>query len=143
MFLEQVELFKGIDTHIILEISDTAEEADFPKGIALFQKGDFAEYLYILVNGTVDLTIEGQESISFPVNKPGDVFGWSALVEPHLYTAMAETAAESRLIKIKGEYLMDIFRRYPSEALTVMKRLAKMVAARPVGKFTLRFQEKP
>ena len=143
MFLKQVELFKGIDPQIIREISEFAEERVFAPGQNLFMKGNFAEYLYVLVEGAVDLTIEGQVHISFPVNKPGDVFGWSALVEPHLYTAKAESTTKSRVIMIKGKHLTEIFQKYPSEALTVMKRLAKIVATRPVGKFTLRFQGTP
>lgn len=140
MFLEQVELFEGIAPRIIYEISDCAEEQIFDTGQVLFKKGDFAEYLYILVEGGIDLTIEGQVHMSFPVNKPGEVFGWSALVEPHLYTAKAESASKSKVLTIKGERLTEIFQKYPSEALTVMKRLAKIAATRPVGKFTLRFQ---
>lgn len=140
MFLEQVELFKGIDPQIIRQISDYAEEEVFDSGHILFNKGDFAENLFVLVEGAIDLTIEGQVNLSFPVKEPGNVFGWSALVEPHLYTAKAECIAESKVIRISGARLTDIFSKYPSEALTVMKRIAKIVATRPVGKFTLRFQ---
>jgi len=140
MFLKQVELFKGIEPRIIHEISDYAEEQVFDTGQVIFKKGDFAEYLYILVEGGIDLTIEGQVHMSFPVNKPGEVFGWSALVEPHLYTAKAESVSKNKVLVIKGERLKETFQKYPSEALTVMKRLAKIVATRPVGKFTLRFQ---
>lgn len=140
MFLEQVELFEGIAPRIIHEISHDAEERIFDTGQVLFKKGDFAKHLYILVEGGVDLTIEGQVHMSFPVNKPGEVFGWSALVEPHLYTSKAETASISKVLMIEGAHLKEVFQKHPSDALIVMKRLAKIAATRPVGKFTLRFQ---
>lgn len=140
MFLEEIDLFKGIAPGIIHEISDYAQEQVFAAGQVLFTKGEFAEHLYILVEGAVDLTGEEQVHASFPVNKPGDVFGWSALVEPHLYTAKAETASESKVLMIRGEHLKEIFKKYPSEALILMKRIAKIAATRPLGKFTLRFQ---
>lgn len=138
-FLETVELFKGIDTKIIQEISLHAVEEEIEQGRVLFQKGDFAEHLYILREGTIELTIEGEVPISFAVPNPGDVFGWSALVEPHRYTAKAECRTKGKVIKIRGDRLVEVFQKYPSEALTVMKRLAKVIATRPVGKFTLRF----
>lgn len=140
MFLETVDLFKGIDSKIIREISLHAVEERIEQGRVLFQKGDFAENLYILEEGVMDLTIEGQVHISFTVDNPGDVFGWSALVEPHRYTARAECAMKGKVVKIRGDRLTEIFQKYPSDALTVMKRLAKVIATRPVGKFTLRFE---
>ena len=140
MFLEQIELFKGIAPRIIHEISECAESRIFDTGEIIFNKGDFAAYLYILVKGGIDLTIEGQVHVAYPVNKSGEVFGWSALVEPHLYTAKAESSSRTNVLMIKGERLKETFQKYPSEALIVMKRLAKIAATRPVGKFTLRFQ---
>ncbi len=135
MFIKESELFKGIASHIIDEVAGLGTEEVFPAGHVLFQKGDSADFLYILEEGEIDITIEGQRRLSFSVNQPAHVFGWSALVEPNQYTAAAECVKESKVIKLDGDRLMRTFERHPSEGLKVMKRLAGVIAARLVKSY--------
>lgn len=132
MFIKEVELFHGIPSHIIDEIAKFVIEENFLAGHFLFQEGDFAEFLYILEEGAIDIVIHGQEGkrISFLLDKTGLVFGWSALIEPNRYTASAECVKESRVIKIDGERLLRTFERYPAHGMTIIKRLAGIIADR-------------
>ena len=135
MFIQEAELFKGIASHIIDEIAELVSEEAFPLGHVIFQKGDFADSLFILEEGEINITIQGRKSISFQVNQSGNIFGWSALVEPNQYTATAECVKESKVIKIDGDRLIRIFEKHPSEGMTVMKRLAGVVATRLVSAY--------
>ncbi len=75
-------------------------------------------------------------SLSFLKNNPGEMFGWSALVEPNEYTATAQCVKESKVIKVDGELLARVFERHSSEeGLMVMKRLAGVVASRLVSSY--------
>jgi len=130
MFIQEVELFKGIPSHFIDEIAELVTEESHPAGHVLFREGDFADYLYILEEGELDLTVKKEKQLSFPVDKTGFVFGWSSLVEPNLYTAKAECVKESRVIKIDADRLMRVFQKHPAEGLTIMKRLAGVIATR-------------
>ena len=129
MFVREVDLFKGIASHIIDEIAQLAVEEVYPKGKVIFNRGDFADSLYILEEGRVDLVIQGKKRYTFPIH-PGYVFGWSALVEPNRYTAAAECIDESKVIKLDGNRLMRLFEKHPSEGLTIMKRLAGVMGTR-------------
>ena len=135
MFIQEAELFKGIASHIIDEIADIAVEEVLPAGHRVFENGDFADSLYVLEEGAIDIVIEGKRRMSFSVNQQADVFGWSALVEPRRYKANAECAKESHVIKIDGDRLMRVFERHPSEGLSVMKRLTGVVASRLVKSY--------
>jgi CRP-like cAMP-binding protein len=135
MFIQEVELFKGIPSHIIDEIAELAAEESHPAGHVLFREGDFADYLYILQEGELDLTIKKGKQLSFPVDETGSVFGWSSLVEPNLYTAKAECVKESRVIKIDADRLMRVFQKHPAEGLTIMKRLAGVIATRLIKSY--------
>jgi CRP-like cAMP-binding protein len=137
MFVKEVDLFKGIASHIIDEIAQLAVEEVHPKGKVIFNRGDFAESLYILEEGRVDLVIHGKKRYAFPIH-PGYVFGWSALVEPNRYTAAAECIDESKVIKLDGTRLMHVFEKHPTEGLTVMKRLAGVIGTR-LDKFYRQF----
>jgi len=130
MFFQEGELFQGIPSHIIKEISGIAVEEVYPAGQVIFKKGDFADALYILEEGGVEITIDGKTQVSFSVTHPADVFGWSALVEPNKYTAAAKCTENSKVLKIDGDLLSRIFEKHPQEGLIVIKRLAGVIAAR-------------
>lgn len=135
MFFQEVELFQRISSHIIDEIAELVTEEGHPAGDVLFREGDVADFLYILEEGEINLVIPGAKRLSFPMNKTGSVLGWSSLVEPNRYTATAECVRESKLIKIDAERLMRVFQRHPAEGLTIMKRLAGVIAARLIQSY--------
>ncbi len=135
MFIKEAEIFKGIPSHVINEIAEHITVERFPAGHVLFEKGKFADTLYILEDGAIDISVRGKKTLSLPVNEPGEMFGWSALVEPNEYTATAQCVKESKVIKVDGELLARVFERHPSEGLTVMKRLAGVVASRLVSSY--------
>lgn len=135
MFMQEVELFKSAPSHILHEITQFASEENVPAEKVLFREGDTAEYLYILEDGQVVITVPGKKAITFPVDSVGSVFGWSALVEPRRYTASAECTMDSKVIKIDGERLLKLFERYPHEGLLILRRLAGVMATRLVQSY--------
>ena len=135
MSVKEAELFSGIASHIIDEIAELATEETFPLGHVLFRKGDFADYLYILEEGAVNIIIQEQGDISFPVNQTGRVLGRSALVEPNRYTATAECVKDSKIIKIDGGRLRQILEKHPREGVTIMSRVARVIATRLVKSY--------
>ena len=83
MFIKEVELFKGIAPHIIEEIADIAGEEIVPAGRVLFKRGDSADSIYLLVEGKIEITIEGQDSISFRSQESGyDIYYDKSQGEP-------------------------------------------------------------
>jgi CRP-like cAMP-binding protein len=135
LLIREAELFRGVASHIIDEIAGIASEEVFSSGCVIFKEEDFAEYLYILEEGVIEIAkieiaIEGEVRISMLLTQPGYVFGWSALVEPRRYTAAATCLKDSKVIKLDGDRLMRIFEKHPAEGLTIMKRLAGVIASR-------------
>lgn len=130
MFIRETDLFSGLASHIIDEVASEAVEETFPAGHVLFRRGETADSLYILEEGAVDITISEGGLVSFPLTSSGDVFGWSALVEPNRYTATAECMKDSKVLRIDGGRLMRLFERHPAEGLRVMRRLCGVIASR-------------
>jgi len=135
VFIKEVELFRGIPSRIIDQIADLATQENHNAGDVIFREGEVAECLYILEEGEINLIIQGEKRLSFPMDKTGSVFGWSSLVEPNRYTATAECVKESKVLKIDAERLMRVFQRHPAESLTIMKRLAGVIANRLVNSY--------
>ncbi|MBN2126454.1 MAG: cyclic nucleotide-binding domain-containing protein [Deltaproteobacteria bacterium] len=138
MLIEDIDLFKGISPLLTREIGAMAEEEAYPAEHVLFERGETASFFYILIEGRIDIRVKGQPGVSIPAHEAGTVFGWSALVEPYRYTAEAVCMDSSKVVKIRGEDLMHVLQKYPSDALTVMKRLTKLIASRTIGKFSIR-----
>lgn len=130
MIVKEIDLFKGIDPSIMREIAEICVEESFPKDRVLFKRGAVADSLYILEEGTVHLVIENGGTLTYTMSEPGEVFGWSSVVEAGLYTASGVCATDSRVVKIEREKLDRIFILHPDVGLTVLKRLAGIFSKR-------------
>ncbi len=130
MFIRESELFKGLPEHIQSEISEISRSEVFSEGHVIFNQGDTADYLFILEEGLVEITVQGEEKVVFSVDEFDAVFGWSALVQPKKYTATSKCKKNCKVIKIDGDRLMRIFQNHPVEGLNVMAKLAGIVAGR-------------
>lgn len=130
MIVREIELFKGIDPKTMDEIAGICNEEEAPKDTVLFEKGHEAEALYILQQGTVNLIIKNGGTLIYGLSDPGQVFGWSTMVESGVYTASAVCATDLRTIKIERAKLDKVFEKHPEVGLKVLKRLARVVSQR-------------
>jgi len=60
----------------------------------------------------------------------GELFGWSALVEPYRYTSSAKCAEKTEEIYIKGSDLLKLFEQYPRTGYVVMRNLSAIISSR-------------
>jgi CRP-like cAMP-binding protein len=90
----------------------------------LFRQGEPAGFLYVLVEGAVDLRLK-EETTVISLTEPSDIFGWSSLVENAQYTASAVCRSPVKVIKIEtGPKLGRILNAYPDVGLVLYRRLA-------------------
>ena len=123
MHITEMDLFTGLDLNVMGEIADVCcVEESFTKGTVIFKEGDDAKFLYILVNGTVDLKIKGETTV-YSLTEQSDIFGWSSMVENAQYTATAACSNDIRAIKIDTHKLNRLFNENPIFGLTVYRRL--------------------
>lgn len=130
MIIKEIDLFKGIDFNIMEEIAGICSEKKYTKDTVLFKEGDKAGCLYILEKGTVNLIIKNQGTIVYSLSEPGEVLGWSSLVEPGIYTASGVCSTDIKVIKIEREKLNKIFDKFPIEGLNVLRRLGGVFSKR-------------
>ena len=70
------------------------------------------------------------EKATLAMNLPGEVFGWSALVEPYVYTATAKCAQETKVIRISRDQMEEVVKEHPDEGMAVLKNLTGIIAGR-------------
>lgn len=137
MFIEEANLFRGLSRRLTDEVNGCLMRESHPRGAFLFRYGEAAEYLYILVEGRVRLSIGDQGNVAHVVGNPGDAFGWSSLIERDNHTASAECLIPTRVTKIGKKQLASIFDHDPASGLQFYKRLATLIAQRLTDTYKL------
>ena len=135
--LKSCELFKGLETHHLEKVSVLCRGESYREGTMVFKEGDEATELYILTDGRVALEMEVRPVPSRPaiptaveVVSKGEVFGWSAVVEPNIYTLSARCMANCTVLAIKGEMLRKVIADDPSLGCELMKGVAQLISLR-------------
>ncbi len=125
MHITEMDLFTGLNLEIMGEIADKCcTEAVYDQGTVLFHQGEPAGFLYVLVEGDVDLRLK-EETTVISLTEPSDIFGWSSLVENAHYTANAVCEKPVKVIKVEtGPKLGRILNAHPDVGLVPYRRLA-------------------
>ena len=130
MKLKEIELFEGVNFEVLNEIAGICSEDSYSKDTVLFEKDEQAKCLYILLEGTVYLVIKNGGSITYNLSEPGDVFGWSSMLENGKYTASGICGTELKVLKIEKDKLNKIFQNHPEVGFKVLQRLAEVISRR-------------
>lgn len=134
--MQESDLFDGISEQVIKEIAEEGEEITFEEGAVIFKEGDISRHVYELIEGSVDLIMMKKEIVHLTVCQTGQVFGWSALVQPYVRTAMAKCTAPTRVIRISRDSIEKIEEKHPHEGLAIMKNLTRIMAQRLKDAYT-------
>jgi len=129
MAIMEAELFRGVSQRFITRIANGAEEQNYKKNAVIFTRGEHASHFYVLAAGDVHIEIGAAEE-TLAINRPGEVFGWSALVEPYTYTATARCIRDTRVIRISRDLVEAAIQEHPAEGLAVLKNLTAIIARR-------------
>jgi CRP-like cAMP-binding protein len=130
MILKEIELFEGIDFEVMNEIAGICSEENYSKDTTIFEKDEEAKCLYILLEGTAYLVLKNGGSITYYLKEPGDVFGWSSMLEHGHYTASGICASDLKAVKIEKDKLIKIFKNHPDVGFKVLQRLAGVISTR-------------
>lgn len=106
----QSELFHDWPDEAIARLLDCAEVLVTEPGTCVHRSGDVADYLYIVVAGSMSVTQEMPSGRSFTagVHLPGDFHGLGPVIarKPHIFTVVCKE--KTVLVRISGEILRDI-----------------------------------
>lgn len=130
-------VFRKLDEEELEKILPLCTEEEHPAGTELYREGNFADKLYIVRKGKTALDLKNNMVPYGPPNRmivdmisPGDTMGWSAVVQPHIYTLSCRCVEDCSLISISGPGLMDLISRECHIGLKVMTAIAKIIATR-------------
>ena len=117
------------------KLLSVAESFQYKAGQDIFHEADPSLYLYIVKTGhvAVELHIPSKGRRTVLTASPGDVFGWSALVEPRIETASARAVEDTEVLATKGGVLMDMCREDAFLGFELYRALAEVIMARLIA----------
>lgn len=107
----------------VLEVfKDSPRARSVGAGEALFRHGDDAVEMYVLLDGKVDISLDGRliESLA-----PGSIFGEMAIVDDNPRSADAVAVTDATIEPIDKEWFLHLIKRSPPFGLHVMSVLAR------------------
>jgi CRP/FNR family transcriptional regulator, cyclic AMP receptor protein len=131
--LRGIPWFAELNQSQLDRLASVATLHHFEAGDYLFKEGDRKDYLYILIEGQVELQVEvpTRGLIPFYTAETLDVIGWSSMTPiVRQRTANARVMAPSALIGINNKLLEQLCDEDHEMGYIVMRRLANVVANR-------------
>ena len=131
--LRKTELFPGVDHDLLARLGALGEDRSMTRGETLFEQGQPAGQLYVLVEGGVGVRMAVEDYGDVLVEsatQPGVVLGWSALVEPYTHGYTARCTEGGRVMTIPAEPLLALLAGNSDLSITVYRALTQALATR-------------
>jgi len=129
--------FKDFTNEQLERLSSIAAEETYAVGRQMYKKGDPARSLYILLEGKVVMSLESYlgphrppMQVTVDTIARGETMGWSAVVEPYIFTLGALCIDNTRLFAIDAAKLRGLMDEDCDLGYKVMKAIAKTIASR-------------
>lgn len=123
--LKTLPLFSEMKAESLASLLDAALLQQFPAGVTLVHEGEPADFLYVLIDGLVEIYTEhsgGEWGISL-IN-PVATFILAAVVSDQPYLNSARTLADSRVLLIPAQRVREVFDQDVAFARLVARELA-------------------
>jgi CRP/FNR family cyclic AMP-dependent transcriptional regulator len=129
------DLFEGLEPEDVEEALGLGVRVTLPGGARLFRLGEDADRIYLIVRGSLKLTmpmrVRGAEREMLVEERgPGQTVGWSALIPPYRFTLTATAPLETEVVAFSREGLRHYALACPEIGCTVFLNLAAVVGQR-------------
>ncbi len=129
---DQLPLFEGVNPAQLTLLRQIFTPVDSYANTMLFEQGDPAEFLYLVVVGEVIVNFKPDDGPAITVARvqPGGVVGWSAALGSRSYTSRAECLVYTQMLRVRGTDLRKLCDQNPETGLLILDRLATVIAER-------------
>ena len=130
--MNRIVLLKELDENQRDLLRPLFEEVSFQAGTVIFQQGKSAEFLYLVINGMVDMSFKPYDGTPITVSHVGKdgLFGWSAVVGSEKYTSSAIAIEAVQAFRVRGTDLRRFCVKHPEAGKAILERLAEGASSR-------------
>lgn len=135
MFRQQyanLAIFNGLQANQVRALAPFLQEVMLSAGETIFEQGEPACCLYILLAGEVAVRYKPYDGPPLTVARilAGEVFGWSAALGRKVYTSNAEAVCDGLAYRILADSLKRLCDCDPEAGGVFLERLADSIAER-------------
>jgi len=130
--LQELPLFLGIEQDDLNLLAQHVDRRSFAKNQTLFNQGDPAHHLYILLQGSVAIRYKPPDADTLDVAEitENNIFGWSSALGRDVYTSSAICLEPCEVLLMKGVDLQLLCQQHPETGVILLERLAGVIAQR-------------
>lgn len=135
--LKEFSFLQELSDDQLNKLASLACEEDHPAGTQLYQKGDIARSLFLLKEGKIVMFMDNYMGphkppmqVTVDMVTRGEAMGWSAIVEPYIYTLGALCIDDSKIIAFDSFALRQLMTEDLNLGFKIMKAIAKLIALR-------------
>lgn len=122
--LRQVPLFSNLSAKELDAVGQTATELDYEPGRVLMREGERAHEMFVLVDGTVEVTKNGDHIADVGA---GGFVGEMALLAHSARNSTVTTTSDAVVLHIDGRAFGSLLERVPTIALKMLPVVAGRV----------------
>lgn len=135
--LRECQAFRRLTDDRLEQIVALCSEQVYEPGTTIFQTGSMAEQVFVLVEGKVALQMEApigqlqlRKRVTLDTIGNGELFGWSGMVEPYVYTLSAICLRTSTILSIDARKLSSLLEENCPIAYEVLQGLTVVISSR-------------
>tara|TARA_R110000772_G_scaffold264038_1_gene384214 strand:+ start:7086 stop:7832 length:747 start_codon:yes stop_codon:yes gene_type:complete len=120
-------LFSNLPEGMFERLTENVQPRAYPKGRMIFQRGDPADYFYVVLEGWVKVfrhTPDGDEAL-LNIFSGGDMFAEAAAFMGAGYPASAEVVDDCRLIALESKRFISTVQEHPNIALSMLASMSR------------------
>jgi len=120
-------LFSGLEEPLFQAIVQGAQIKACPKGKVLFQRGDPADYFFVILDGWIKVyrdTAGGDHAV-LGIFSRGDMFAEAAAFIGVGYPASAEVVEDARIVFIESKRFASTVEKHPETALNMLASMSR------------------
>lgn len=127
-----IPLFQDLEPAQTALLKPIFENFTRPAGQMIFEQGDAAEFLYLILEGEVAIHYKPYDTppIILTRLRTGDVFGWSAVIGNPKYTSSIVSETPLEALRIHRKDLWKLVDEHPETGKIIMDRLVSNVSPR-------------
>jgi len=121
LILRTASLFETTPDEVLAQVARLVEEVHLQAGESVFQKGDFGDSLYIIVEGKVRVH---DRDVFFNYLQDRDLFGEMAVLEPEPRSASVTAETDTHLLRLGRDALFELIDARPEVAHGIIRGLS-------------------
>lgn len=121
--IKKFSCFHDLSEAQLQAIADISNSVCYSPGYVLFEEGEQGKYLYLLIDGDVEVFFKADDKDFNKVDtiSSEEMAGCSAMVPPHTYTATEKALSEVEVLEIDINDLRDLIGNDPELGLKLQQ----------------------